>query len=597
VGNFYNYYQEIMVPARIKNNYVILAFVSVCFSLVWWHCAGQVPPDGGPRDLTPPTVVGVYPEPNSTNVETDIIRFQFSKYVDRQSFQRALFISPLIEDMEIHWRGRIVDLNILEPLRDNTTYSITVGTDLRDTREGTRLSDAFTLAFSTGDEIDRGEINGKVYADDPVGVLVFAYQLHHEDTADTLNPSEQGPDYITQTGDDGSFRLPYLRLGTYRIIALKDEFQNRLYDRDVDAYGVFVHDPLISEDEPAYDGVTVRMHKPDFTKPFISRVTAIHNSKISIRFSKQLDPGSVSKESFHVRHTETDRSLDITDYSIRLENPAEVYLFTGVQESGRYLLRVDSTVADLFGNTLRPDGLEEQFDGKSEGPDTPVTIEYIKPRSGQRDIHPEEAVMLQFSYPVKSESVERALSVIDTNEVALEGDYKWDDMTTVTFIPHRLLESKMPYTVVVELDSLPAKNGLHYEDSLYTSNFTVMDRDLLGAIEGELLTGLDSLFTIRFEKFTSARDGERYSVTRRGGGPFTMHNIPEGQYTLWVFSDPERSGDYDHGEVFPFRGSAPFVTYPDTVRVRARWTVDGILLDMRRFDEVDITETAVIGEE
>lgn len=564
--------------------------VSICFSLIWWSCAGQVPPVGGPKDLEPPDIVGVYPEPNSTNVDTDIIRFQFSKYVDRQSFQQALFISPLISDFETNWRGRNVEMQIFEPLRENTTYSLTVGTDLRDTREGTRLSDAFTLAFSTGDEIDRGQITGTVYYDEPVGVLIFAYQLQDSVMIDTLNPAEQEPDYITQTGREGNFRLPYLRFGTYRIIAVRDEFQNRLYDRDVDPYGVYIEDITLTEDNPTVANVLIRMHKPDLSQPFLSRVTAVHNSKISIRFSKPVDPNSMSVESFHIKHKQTEELLDIRSYSIRKEDPSELYLFTGKQTEGEYNLTVDSTLTDLYGNLLRLDRLEETFEGNVDDPDTPVTIEYIKPLPDERNIHPDAMITLQFSFPVKSEETAHAIWVVDTNEVNLTGNYFWEDETTVTFKPSQLMESQMLYTVVVELDSLPAKNGLEYVDSLYTSRFTTLNRDMLGAIEGQLMTNLDTTFTIKFNRVGAATNDEEYRLTRRGAGMFTKSKIPEGQYTLWTFIDAEADGEYDYGEVVPYRGSAPFVTYPDTIRVRPRWTVDGVILDMRRYNDVESVE-------
>jgi len=563
----------------------VIIFIT-CFSFILWQCAGQVPPEGGPKDLEPPQVIGVYPEPNSTNVETDVIRFQFSKYVDRSSFQQGLFISPIIDDLETIWRGRSVELKILEPLRENTTYSITLGTDLRDTREGTRLSDAFTLAFSTGDEIDRGQITGRVFYDDPVGVLIFAYQLYDSLTADTLNPSEDKPDYITQTGRDGGFRLPYLRMGTFRLLALRDEFQSRLYDRDVDPYGVYVTDVTITEENPSYEDVTIRMHKPDFSRPFISRVTPVHHAKINVRFSKPIDPAAVSPQSFRIEHTDTGDSLQISSISIRKENPAEIYLFTAMQKEGYYTLSVDSTVTDLHGNAMMPDGLTEMFEAKIDEPDKPATIEYVSPQPGATNVRPDASIILQFSYPVKSEATENAILVKDTNDVVLTGEYQWNDEATVAFFPSPFMESKMPHSIVIQLDSLPAKYSLSYEDSLYTSRFTVLDRDMLGTIEGQLITQQDTAFTISFDRLGSAVPGERYLLTQKGGGPFSIRNIPEGQYTLWAFRDSGGDGEYYYGEVFPFDGSDPFIAYPDTVRVRPRWTVDGILLDMTKYDDL-----------
>ena len=571
----------------MMRNGIVAGIVSICLSVFWWSCAGQVSPAGGPEDLTPPNIIGVYPEPNSTNVDTDLIRFEFSKYVNRRSFEQALFISPIIDDIETNWRGRRVELTLNEPLRENTTYSITIGTDLRDTREGTRLSEAFTLAFSTGDEIDRGQIAGNVYYEEPVGALIFAYELIDSVMADTLNPAEQSPDYITQTGQRGRYRLPYLRFGTYRVIAVHDEFQSRLYDRDVDPYGVYIRDLTLTEGEPIVEDVNIRMHKPDFTRPFLSRVIPQHHSKVLVRFSKSIDPVTLSQESFTITRNETEDTLTVEYFTLRKSDPSEIYLFTAQQEEGEYTLTIDSTIADLYGNTVQTADLTEVFDGNPDAPEDPVVVEYIKPAANEREVRPDADITLQFSYPIKTDKTERAIWVVDTNEVALTGNFKWDDDTIVTFKPDGLLTSKMPYTVVVELDSLPAKYGLIYEDSLYVSTFTSIDRDLLGTIEGEILAEQNDPLTIKVNRVGRTDERGRFQLTRTGGGTFTIRHIPEGEYTLWAFRDEDESGEYNFGEVFPYSGSAPFVTYPDTVRVRQRWTVDGILMDMRRYDNVE----------
>jgi hypothetical protein len=559
---------------------ILFIVITVCFCLVWLSCAGQVPPDGGPRDLTPPEIIGVFPEPNSTNVRTNVIRFQFSKYVDRRSFQQALFISPIIDDMEVVWKGRSVELNLHDGLRGNTTYSVTVGTDVRDTREGNRLRDSFTLAFSTGDAIDSGMITGQVFYDDPVGVLIFAYEITDSVTADTLNPSEQEPDYITQTGENGKFRLPYLRMGTYRLIALRDEFQNRLYDRDVDPYGLYIRDVTLTEERPQYDGVSVRMHKPDLTRPFISRVDADHHRRVAVRFSKPVDPASITLQSFRIERSGTDAELPIVGYSVRKDPPSSVYLFTEVQDSVEYLLTVDTTVTDRFGNMLPSDDTTERFRGNPNPPDIPVAIEYRHPSADQMNVQPGTPVIIQFSEPVQSGKTEQAFRMADTSDVDIHGTFTWEDEATLVFSPVSDYASRMRYTVHIELDSLPAQNGLIHADSVFVSRFTSVDRNMLGTIEGELTSGKDIGYTIRVEPPGTADEQQRFQVSREGAGPFVVRNVPEGEYVIWAFEDPEMMQRYAFGTVFPFAASAPFTVYPDTVRVRARWSVDGIVLHL-----------------
>jgi hypothetical protein len=572
---------------------ILIVCTSISLSSFWWSCAGQVAPGGGPRDETAPVITGVFPEPNSTHVETDVIRFRFNKYVDQQSFRRALFISPLLDDIEIRWRGREVEIRLHEPLLDQTTYSVTIGTDLRDLREGNRLEESFTLAFSTGDVIDEGRIAGRVYYSEPVGVLIFAYQLRDAAMADTLDPREQRPDYITQTGRHGVFNLPFLRFGTYRVLAIQDEFQNRLYDPDVDPYGVYVGDVAVTGEEPVADNIQIRMQKTDRTRPFLSRAWPVHRSKLIVRFSKPVDPASLSTDSFIIVHSDTGDLLGVLNHAVRRRNESEVYLFTEPLRDGSYTLTADTSISDRYGNLLRSDERTAGFAGTTDPPEESVRVEYIHPEPNQQNVRLIAPIVLQFSAPVRTERFEQAIQVRDTSDVAVAGTLHWEDDTTLQFHPDREYESAMQYTVAVNLEAFPSAEGLQGEvestgtDSLYTSTFTVVNRDRLGAIEGAVLSERDIGYTVRADRVGSDAETDRYRITLEGGGPFTIRNVPDVSYRVWAFEDADMSGAYRYGQVFPFEGSAPFAVFPDTVTVRARWTVDGILLDLRGSDYLE----------
>jgi hypothetical protein len=581
--------------------YLISIILGVAVTVVWWSCANPTSPEGGPKDLSPPEIIGVYPEPNATNVRTDVIRFRFNKYIDRNTFQQALFMSPVISGIEYVWKGRDVELRIGDSLRTNTTYSLTVGTDVRDTRERTRMSQSFTLAFSTGPVIDIGQISGKVYDKDPAGIYVFSYTLGDSASADTLDPAFTEPDYITQTGDDGEFILPYLAFGTYRILAIRDQFRNRLYDKLNDAVGVYRNDITLTEGVPAYDGVTLRVHKPDHTEPFLSRVSADHMNRITVRFSKAIDPATVDVSSFSVVDSVRGQHLDIKSVSVRKQVTSEVFLYSADQDSVEYTLTVAENVMDMFGNTIRPDSRMTVFTGSAEPLQGQISIDYIYPSNRTQGVRPDETISLQFSSPVLSENPERFIWVVDTNDVVVKGKYWWSDETSVLIRPDDLLESLMTYYIKVTMDSLP-HNGFGYEDSVFVSRFTTLDRGLLGGIEGSIFSDDESFFTIVAEQAVSSREPELHTVTVPGPGSYLLERIPQGIYQIWGFRDEEKKGIYDYGSVYPFIGSASFGVYPDTVRVRARWNVDGINLDLRirdsagRPEEEDEPETEDQGD-
>ncbi|MEX0602158.1 MAG: Ig-like domain-containing protein, partial [Bacteroidota bacterium] len=221
--------------------------MACCIILV--SCAGQVPPQGGPVDTEPPFITTTFPADYSTGFTGDRIVLEFNEYVDRSSVQQSVFISPDVGSLEFDWSGREVEILFFEPLRDNSTYVVNVGTDVVDIRNRNRMAEAATLAFSTGTTIDPGMIEGFIVprkrGDERSGVMIFAYQVDGLES-DTLDPTRVKPDYVTQTGTEGRFVLRHLRLGRYRIVAVRDEFRNLLYDRETDDFGVPAFEPALT---------------------------------------------------------------------------------------------------------------------------------------------------------------------------------------------------------------------------------------------------------------------------------------------------------------------------------------------------------------
>jgi hypothetical protein len=165
---------------KIRNS--LLLFIGLLLS----NCANQLPPGGGEIDKTPPQIINIYPPSGTTNFSDDYFELEFSEYVDRRSLQDAIFISPAIEGaLDLDWSGKSVRISFPSKLKDNTTYVVTIGTDVVDYNNKNRMAVSFNFTFSTGNEIDRRIISGKVYDEKPSGILIFAYKLN----SDTVNPT------------------------------------------------------------------------------------------------------------------------------------------------------------------------------------------------------------------------------------------------------------------------------------------------------------------------------------------------------------------------------------------------------------------------
>ncbi|MBP8975801.1 MAG: Ig-like domain-containing protein, partial [Bacteroidetes bacterium] len=125
-------------------------------------CANRMPPPGGPVNRTPPAIISTIPANGSTNFKGSRIRIEFNQYVDEQSVEESIFISPYVGQLEFKWHGKKVDIVFEDTLRSNITYVVTVGTDVTGYYTKTRMAQSFTLAFSTGSNINRGDLSGSI---------------------------------------------------------------------------------------------------------------------------------------------------------------------------------------------------------------------------------------------------------------------------------------------------------------------------------------------------------------------------------------------------------------------------------------------------
>ena len=193
-------------------------------------CANPIMPSGGPPDTTPPTIVETSPAAGAVNASPSAIRITFSEYVDQNAFLQAFSINPEPEGrLAFDWGGRSVEVELPEDLRPNTTYILTLDTNLRDIHS-VKLAQPITLAFSTGPRINRGRLAGAVVeasSGRPVaGMDVFAYAAPDGPP----DPLPDRPDYRIQTGADGRFQFDYLSEGPYFVVALADRNRSRTLD-------------------------------------------------------------------------------------------------------------------------------------------------------------------------------------------------------------------------------------------------------------------------------------------------------------------------------------------------------------------------------
>ncbi|MFN3345163.1 MAG: Ig-like domain-containing protein [Chloroherpetonaceae bacterium] len=567
----------------------ILFFALFFMLLLLSRCAIDIPPTGGPEDKTPPRVIAVFPDSGALRVQTNKLQVRFDKYIVTQSLRNALFFSPRIDDYEVESDGKEAEIILYEPLKPNRTYACTITKALTDIR-GNSLAQSFTFAFSTGSTIDSGMISGTVYSAENrfiKGATVFAYFIPEGDTlfADTLNPSRTPPDYIAQTNDNGQFQLSFLKNGSYRLFAIVDKNQNLLFDSG---------EPFAIPFDSVYTGrtnVRLRLTERDTTRIELQSANSYTSHQIALRFDRNLVSDSLTIENFLVIDSTTRNPLRVYDFYTNLEGNRElIYLVCDSLIKERvYGLQVFN-VQDAFGN--RADTLVSSFVGISE-PDTAratIQLAFADSAKGILERDPPSPrgrrLPIAFSLPIDRASLPNAFRLFKGNDT-LELDFLFRDGRRVELKPRSEFELGAWYRLDIDHRNILDARGRKTLDTLIRLNFQIAGKDLFGELEGELL--IDSVFQSS-KQFALHLEliGEKkiypyiiLNPTPQRVAKFKFSNLPEGKYFLSSFIpndsvevSPFRT--WDGGSLKPFHRSEPFFISLDSLRIRKRWTTDGI---------------------
>lgn len=533
-------------------------------------------PTGGPPDKTPPEIIATTPAPSTLNFREKKLAISFSKYVDKQSFEQSIFISPSLGPVEFDWGGKEVEVTFSDSLRGNTTYIMTVGTDLVDTR-GNRLAKAFSLPFSTGDHIDSASIAGTVYDANPVGIMIYAYRL---EGPDTLDPSHTRPAYLTQTGRDGTFVLPYLSFGTYRLIAVKDQYKDLIYDRQIDQYGMTTSDVSLTPAHSFHSGLQFRITSEDTTAPFLSSARSRDITHVLLRFGKSMDQFTALADSVRIVDTLSGKPLGVLDVALALPPSLEATVVTSPQQENRGYRVTLGGFGDIHGLSIAGSGRTSDFTG-SAAPDTtrPVT-EVALLRSYQNRAFLDDTLRIDFSKPVRRSAFEPGFSLKDSGRISVPGRFDWWSSQHAFFVPLKELKAGGEYIISIRLDSAVDYSGNPGPDSTTVHPFETVERKSMSSLEGRVEDtsggGLGKIY------LTAAgavgHDLASRTVVLPGPGPFRIDHLVEGSYVLEAFRDADSNGVYSYGRPFPCRHAERFVNYPDTLKLRARWPLEGIVV-------------------
>ena len=280
--------------------------------IIGYSCASMGTPDGGPYDEMPPKFVGSSPKLHAVNTKNKKLELEFDEFIKLEKAAEKVVVSPpQLDQPEIKVLGKKVVIELIDTLKDSTTYTIDFSDAIVDNNEGNPMGH-FTYSFSTGASIDTMEVSGTVLnaADlEPIKGIQVGLHKNLNDTAFTKLPFDR----VSRTDSRGHFSIRGVAPGKYRIYALMDGNQNYLFDSKTEAIA-FSDSIIIPSMMPATrqdtiwkdtltidtiktvgytrfmpDDIILRVFKEENTRQFFSRSQRDKENHFILKFSAKAD--------------------------------------------------------------------------------------------------------------------------------------------------------------------------------------------------------------------------------------------------------------------------------------------------------------------
>lgn len=529
---------------------IILAFLA--------SCASQIPPTGGPKDTTPPTVTKENPKNLSTHFQSKKINITFSEYVQLNDAINQIFFSPaLVGKPAYRLRGKTLVITLPDTLRANTTYTINLGSAVKDITEGNAILD-YQYVFSTGAAIDSFRIAGKVSnaldGKTKPNVLVMLYR-DAEDSA----VAKRRPDYNARTDSSGFFILNHLAGGNYKLFALDDQDFNMMYNQPGETVAFFDSNIFIHDTTGFY---TLSMFRQQAEKQSVLNAYSYQAGKAVIAFAKRTQ---------HLRVNSPDTSLIIITESNATRDTIVCW--------------VNDVQSDSIAFVLHDDDFDDTVKVRMKIPDSKRKISVSKfsvsalsqGSKGGAQLRKGEPLILVFSSPLLEINGQRRIILREDTlkkETLVTPNLFLDSITgRKKILINYAFKPEIRYLLVIPDSSFRDLFGAYNDTTkIYVQ---ILDEEELGNLILHL-SFADSLSSTPFFYEIRSKDGAVLSkkTIKPRVNVFKFEGLTPMTYSLRVIEDRNSNFEWDSGNYWQNLQPEKIFVYNGIINIRANWDVD-----------------------
>lgn len=559
------------------NRISLLCLISGLLCLA--SCAQELNPTGGQKDTIPPKVVKTNPDNEVLEFEGTVLKIIFDEAIQKPDIKKDIFISPFVNrpSVTISDNGKRLTIDLEEDLRPQTTYVITLN-GIRDHRERNQIEEPYTLAFSTGTQLDSLELQGIVEDVEGAGVANMLVLLFDADSVlgnDILN---KRPAYLTRTDESGSFSFKFLRNAPYRVFGLMDGDQSNTFSSVTEAVAMSADSVLtLSGDTTNLEVVRLISFLIDENPPRLRRYFWTNDSTLAVQVSE-----SVNLSATTVYATDTSR-IDTSVISALSFIPGAdkelwVHVPGGKQWMDLHFYGLQDSLGNAVDSILRvePEREREWDEPLSNSPTLRLQDPSIEFLPGKLVTEADR----QFFSLTDTSSFDTARQVFEL-EWMPEGFYQ-------RIRPEGEDAIGIPLVLKVDGAFFYSPDDSTAIDTVYSFPVTWLQADAYGSITGTVIP--DSSYEGPF--FINMK-GAKGIVRSFSDTAFSFQNIEAGDYSFEVIYDEDDNGILTTGSLIQYRLPERRKNIPGSITIRANWDFEDHVVDLntREPDDPEVEES------
>src|SRR5699024_10771298 len=423
-------------------------------------------------------------------------------------------------------------------LPDSTTFIINIGTQFSDLH-GNSLKEPVKIAVSTGPEINKGKIIGRIFdartGETRKGERVLLYRLP-VDFMETAN-------YISETDTSGTVRFRYLSPGDYIAFWVDDRNRNGVWDKESERAQPFGKETISLKKEASDSLGALFIAKSDTSNPVINGIGLFSSKRLRLRFNEDIELTDSTKVSV----TDTLGAAYSDAFPLYIMPDQRYILFVRSQKDLKkdqsYQLKARN-IADKAGNILKRS--TSDFTGSSQSDTTEQRIIYAAETEG---IYPEEGIKVTYAKPISNSDIRDSVIVV-TADTAYTG---WKHLriqeNNLWVMPDNRWQKGIDYEIRVWNplfeDFKKVKPNIWFE-----SNLGALDISLpVDSTSG----GADKPAQLLLKR----ADGELVADTAFTDS-ITIEELAPVSYRLTIFKDLNNNDKWDSGQIDPYTAPEPY---------------------------------------